>query len=301
MNRALLLALAVLLGFVEALGQTVEATLNHVMIAVHDLDASGKVYSALGLAVLPGGRHPTGTQNAVVRFSDRTYLELISAYDASLAGGKEVAEFVEKGEGAVAAGLEIGSAENAARELRAAGLKVRGPTAGTILRPGETQAPPRWWDVEFEDEVAARPVFLLQYVRNPSARPRPAPEHANSASTLAGVLVAVSDIEKAAAAYGNIGQVGDREFAMPEFGAAAKQIALKSGSIFLLRATDPSGPTARRLKQRGEGVLGVRIGVTDLDKARSSVGNRNVSSSDQSVLVSPESAAGVWLQFSRGQ
>jgi Glyoxalase-like domain len=299
MYRALALALAVSLGCAEAFGQGVEATLNHVVIAVHDLDAAGKVYSTLGLAVLPGGRHPTGTQNAIVRFSDRAYLELISPYDANLSDGKEVAEFLGKGEGAIAAGLEIDSAESAARDLRATGLKVRGPTAGTILLPGETQAPPRWWTVEYEDEVAARPVFLIQYI---SAPPRPAPAHANSASTLAALLVAVSDMEKAAAAYGNIGWIGDREIDMPEFGAAAKQIALKSGSILLLRATDPSGPTARRLKQRGEGILGVRIGVTDLGKARSSVGNNNVSANDQSVLVSPESAAGVWLQFqSAGQ
>jgi hypothetical protein len=86
---------------------------------------------------------------------------------------------------------------------------------------------------------------------------------------------------------------------MPEFGAAAKQVALKGGSILLLRATDPAGPTARRLKEQGEGILGARVGVTDLGQTRSSVGNKNVSVNERSVLVSPENAAGVWLQFQR--
>jgi hypothetical protein len=109
-------------------------------------------------------------------------------------------------------------------------------------------------------------------------------------------------MEKATAAYRNIGHVIDREIPMPEFGAAAKQIALKGGSILLLRATDSAGPTARQLQERGEGILGVRIGVTDLGQVRSSVGKKNVSASEQSVLVSPENAAGVWLQFqSSGQ
>jgi len=116
------------------------------------------------------------------------------------------------------------------------------------------------------------------------------------------LLVAVNDTEKTAAAYGNIGQVGDREIAMPEFGASAKQIALKGGSILLLHATDPAGSTARWLKERAEGILGVRIGVRDMSQARTSVGNKNVSASEQSVLVPPENAAGVWLQLqSSGQ
>jgi hypothetical protein len=77
----------------------------------------------------------------------------------------------------------------------------------------------------------------------------------------------------------------------------AKQVALKSGSILLLRGTDSAGPTARRLKEQGEGILGVRIGVTDLGQARSFVGNKNISAKGQSVLVLPENATGVWLQF----
>jgi hypothetical protein len=302
MGKTLALGISVSLACVGAFAQRIEATLDHVVIAVHDLDAAAKVYSALGFGVLPGGRHPTGTQNSAMVLGAHTYLELITPYDAALPGGRRLADFLRQGEGAESAGLQIDSAESAARDLRAAGLKVRGPTAGTILRPGETQAPPRWWSVAFEDRVARRPVFLIEYIRDPNAPRRPAPAHANSASTLTALLVAVSDLEQAAAAYGNIGELSTRQIAMPELGAAAKQIALKGGSILLLHATDPEGPTARWLKQRGEGILGVRIGVTDLGQARSSIGSKNVSASDQSVLVSPENAEGIWLQLqSAGQ
>jgi len=292
MGKTLALAIAVSLACV-AFAQRVEATLDHVMIVVHDLDAAAKIYSDLGFVVRPGGRHPGGTQNSVVDLSGGVYLELIAPYDVNLPDGKFMAERLKQGEGAPYAGLQIASAESAARDLTAAGLRVEGPMAGTILRPGETQAPTRWWTVEFKDEVAARPVFLIQYIRPP----RPGASHPNSASILTALLVCVTDVEKAAAAYGNIGQAIDREIPMPEFGAAAKQIALKGGSILLLRATDSAGPTARRLKEQGEGILGVRIGVTDLGQARSSVGNKNVSANEQSVLISPNNAAGIWLQF----
>jgi hypothetical protein len=91
-----------------------------------------------------------------------------------------------------------------------------------------------------------------------------------------------------------MGKEGDREIPLPVFGAVGKKIILERGSIVLLRATDPSGPTARRLKGRGEGILAVR---TYLDQARKQIGERNISKDKQSVLVSSENAAGVWPEF----
>ena len=120
----------------------------------------------------------------------------------------------------------------------------------------------------------------------------PRPVNPNSASFLSALLIAVNDMQSAAAGYGNIGKVSDLEIPLPEFGAVGKEILLESGSILLLRATDPSGPTARRLKERGEGIFAVRLSVTDLDQARKQIGDRNVSKDPQSILVSPENASG---------
>jgi catechol 2,3-dioxygenase-like lactoylglutathione lyase family enzyme len=289
--------------------------IRHVVIAVHDLDAAKRLYSGLGFSIpIPSGngRHPTGTENSSAHLSDG-YLELITPYDTSLPDGRAIAERLNKGDGAVAAGLQIASAEQSARDLRAAGMKINGPTPGTIMRPGQKEPPPPgWWlvtfggPVLFVDQLASRPLFLIQY-----ARPDPTPEqikamvaagHAppknpNSASSLSALLVAVNDLQGSAAAYGNIGKASDQEIPLPEFGAVGKEIVLERGSILLLHATDPSGPTARRLKERGEGILAVRLVATDLDQARKQIGERNVSKDKQSVLVSPENAAGVWLEF----
>jgi hypothetical protein len=194
------------------------------------------------------------------------------------------------------AGLQIASAQQSAQDLTAAGLKIRGPTPGTIKMPGEKEPPPtRWWSISFSDELASRPLFLIQYAGD---RPRTAPPtHPNSGSHLSALLIAVNDPEQAAAGYGNIGKVKDQEVPLPEFGATGKEILLERGSILLLRASDPAGPTARRLKERGEGILAVRMTATDLNQARKQVGEKNVSKDDQSVLVAPENAAGVWLEF----
>jgi Glyoxalase-like domain len=297
MCRMLALAIAISLSLADASAQRVKATLNHIVIGVRDLDAAGRAYSALGFVVSSGGRHPGGTQNSAINLSNGTYLELVSPYDTTLPGGRNMAERLEKGEGAYSAGLEIASAENAVRELSAAGIKVIGPTAGTIRYPHESQPPPpRWWTVSFADKMASRPLFLIQYVPYHF----PVPSHPNSALSLSALLIAVSDQEKAAAAYAPIGEVNDREIPLPEFGAIGKQITFERGSIFLLRATDPTGPTGRRLREQGEGILAIRVGVTDLDQARKATEDRSVPA-DKSLLISPEKGSGVWLQFQAAQ
>lgn len=230
-------------------------------------------------------------------FSSGGYLELITPYDGSLPDGRRIAENLKKGEGPVAAGLEITSAEQSARDLTAAGVKTKDPIPGPFMRPGEKEPPPtRRWSILFADELASRPLFLIQYIRATPRRAGP-PPNPNSAFALATLMIAGNDPEQAAAGYGNIGKVKDQEIPLPEFGAAGKEIVLERGSILLLRATDLAGPTARRLKERGEGILAVRMTATDLNQARKQVGEKNVSKEDQSVLVAPENAAGVWLEF----
>ena len=70
MGRMLALLIVILLTSADASAQRVKATLDHIVIAVRDLDAAGRVYSALGFTVTPGGRHPEGTQNSSIDLSN---------------------------------------------------------------------------------------------------------------------------------------------------------------------------------------------------------------------------------------
>jgi len=290
-------AVAVTLFCANAFAQSVGAKLDHVEIAVHDLEAAKSLYSRLGFSISENGRHPTGTANALVYFRDG-YLELITPYDTSLSGGRGIAEDLKQGEGGKGAGLQIASADQAARELRAAGMKINGPTPGTIMMAGQKDPPPTsWWIVSFADQLASRPLWLIQYAFPAWLRDLSPPENPNSAFSLSTLLIAVNDLRSSIAGYGRIGKASDRDIRLPEFGAVGKEIVLERGRVVLLRATDPSGPTARRLKEQGEGILAVRLAATDLDQVREQIGQRDVAKDKQSVLVSPENAAGVWLEF----
>ena len=57
--------------------------IDHIVIAVPDLERASRNYETLGFTVVPGGRHPVGTCNALISFSDGAYIELIAFYEAN--------------------------------------------------------------------------------------------------------------------------------------------------------------------------------------------------------------------------
>jgi glyoxalase-like protein len=56
--------------------------LDHVIVAVRDLERAVKDWESIGLIATDGGAHPkVGTRNALVRFPDRSFLELMAIDD----------------------------------------------------------------------------------------------------------------------------------------------------------------------------------------------------------------------------
>jgi Glyoxalase-like domain len=57
-------------------------SIDHLVLAVHDLDAARATYARLGFTVAPIAHHPFGTSNSVVQM-DGSYLELLAVTDAA--------------------------------------------------------------------------------------------------------------------------------------------------------------------------------------------------------------------------
>ena len=55
--------------------------IDHLVIVVPELEAAVASYRGLGFTVVPGGRHPIGTHNALIAFEDGAYLELIAFFE----------------------------------------------------------------------------------------------------------------------------------------------------------------------------------------------------------------------------
>ncbi len=136
--------------------------IDHVLIAVADLELANETYQQLGFQVLPGGKHPKmGTHNALVPLADGTYLELIGVWDLELA--RQMSPFVvaalERENRLARFVLESDNLDADVLALRARGFEIGDVQAGERERPdGQKVA----WRAAFPAET--RFPFLIQDV-----------------------------------------------------------------------------------------------------------------------------------------
>lgn len=114
--------------------QLSQTQLDHVIIAVRDLDEASAAFQDAGFVVQSGGRHQGwGTHNRLIALRSGQFIELISVVDQSeaLSSGEDGRLLVEQLDNAAAALLgwcvTCTDADATKTQLQAAGLVVRGP------------------------------------------------------------------------------------------------------------------------------------------------------------------------------
>lgn len=104
--------------------------IDHLVLAVRDLDAAGDFYSRLGFQVGTRNRHPWGTENRIVQF-DGSFLELITVGEGAqipphgprnFSFGAFVRDFLAKREGLAMLVLASGDAKADAASFAEAGI-----------------------------------------------------------------------------------------------------------------------------------------------------------------------------------
>ena len=167
--------------------------LDHIVIAVHDLESAVADYRALGFQVAIGGRHPGRTShNALVVFADGAYLEII-AWTAPAPEERWYRTLRDHGEGLVDFALLPQSTSQALAEARGRGLDTLvGPVDGGRVRPDGAQ-------LLWQTARHATPdlPFLCgdvtpRALRVPEGSVR---EHPNGALGVASLTVAVHDLD----------------------------------------------------------------------------------------------------------
>jgi catechol 2,3-dioxygenase-like lactoylglutathione lyase family enzyme len=168
--------------------------LDHVVIAVHDLDAAIQNYRDLGFTVVRGRVHANrATHNALITFSDGTYLELLALTgEMPIPDNIDFSVLVTGTEGFVGFALRSDDLEADAARLRSEGFAV-----GDVI-PGERQRADgtiiQWKLALLNDGFAP---FLIEDItprvwripHDPAAT-----THANRAIGLGGVEIAVRDM-----------------------------------------------------------------------------------------------------------
>jgi hypothetical protein len=222
-------------------------SLDHVVIAVSDLDTAIADYRALGFTVYPGGVHHGGvSHNALVIFADGSYFELI-AYRQAAPDVRWWQVLSKAGEGFVDFALLPEDTARNVTEARGRGIDLDGPIAGgrlrldgarldwQIVRPKSTDLP--FWCGDITPRT----------LRVPEGDMR---KHANNVTGIASLRVAVTDVAKTAARYEALA------------GAAAVTRINGSAQVVLGEtAFELAGDEAARahVARRGEGPMSLRL------------------------------------------
>lgn len=236
------------------------------MIAVRELAAAADSYRQLGFTVSAGGRHTHApTQNALIYFSDGSYLELIEWLEPDR-GDKWYESLERWGEGLVDFALVPSALDATLRAASASHVDYSQPVNGSRVRPDGTEA--RWrlaWP-----SSAALP-FLCSDVTERTLRVPEGPVriHANGAVGVARISVCVRDLDRSAREYEAL--LGMESHTLDQAtrrnhrrGVNVLSIPVGSFWLDLVSPTaDGDAPEAerlwRQLDRRGEGPTGLML------------------------------------------
>jgi catechol 2,3-dioxygenase-like lactoylglutathione lyase family enzyme len=245
-------------------------SIDHVVIAVRDLDAAATTYAAL-LGRRPSwhGTHPGfGTANVLFRL-DNTYLELLSPHGDGPLGQVVGAHLAERGEGPFALAFGSSDAALSRRSLQEAGLSA-GDLADGEGRDGERV---RRWKMFFVDGADTRgvPLFVVQHLSGTEALPTAEPS-ADPAAVASGVdhfVIMTPDPDGARKLYGDalgLRLALDRTFAE----RGVRLLFFRIGGL-TLECAAALGPPAAEPPGAGDRLWGISYRVGDVARARDRV------------------------------
>jgi catechol 2,3-dioxygenase-like lactoylglutathione lyase family enzyme len=167
--------------------------IDHIVIAVRDLEAATDNYRRLGFTVVAGGRHPVGTYNSLIAFADGSYIELISFYRDN--PDHRWWDALQKGGGLVDYCMQTDDLIGDTAKLRKAGVKIEDPVPWSRTRPDGYQL--KWLLSLARDEHRGVAPFLIQDVTPREERVPREVKHKNGALGIAAVAVVVQELAPA--------------------------------------------------------------------------------------------------------
>ncbi len=233
--------------------------LDHIIVAVTDLEQAMADYGKLGFTVFYGGQHAGGvTHNALICFADGSYIELIAPTDP--ATPPQSSPYLGAGSGFAGFALLADDLAAVAERLDAEDLPFAGPTVGGRERTDGVSL--QWESLFLRDSIAP---FVITDVTPRRLRVPDDPEkliHANRATGIGVVEVATPDAALTQAQYAALlGQPERVELASAE----ALRYALDSAVLILRpapRMDDLARPAPVRCQlRRGAGQMAGPIAV----------------------------------------
>jgi hypothetical protein len=242
----------------SASGET-RAGLDHIPIAVANLERAAEQYRALGFVLKPGRRHDNGIRNEHAKFPDGTELELITAPEAR------------------------DDLTTTYRKHLAAG---DGPAFLAFHAPAMSEAVHR----------SAPPyIFFGGLNRSPTDRPEHF-KHTNGAYAFIGVWLAADDLSQERKLLQMMGAVIERRQARVPMPLATDVARLSDDEVVLLPARFQLVP-GRRIVGATVAVKSLAAAQPIVERAAGKFLERVSGPGSRSVFVPPSSAHGLWLEL----
>ncbi|MGE0095360.1 MAG: VOC family protein [Alphaproteobacteria bacterium] len=273
--------------------------IDHTLVGVRDLEKARAAYARLGFTPCPRGSHiGWGTANYCLMFPN-DYVEILGIVDPTQFTNNLDA-FLAKREGLM--GLAWATRDNNAvkAELERAGIAADGPKdlkrrlelpEGTVLpefklvypSPGATPSLASFVCQHLTPALLRRPEWLA---------------HANGAVGLGGITIAVANTDGLADAYGRL-------FGMGAVTRTDDTVAVRVGPHLVLFAPAESLDMLHpgvELPEKSELPMAAVMTVTVANLAATGtfLGGRNIphdTVEGHTIMVPPDQACGVWLEF----
>ncbi len=266
-------------------------TLDHVGVAVPDLEIGRQTYAALGFQLTPRSMHsgsvepggpvvPWGSGNHCAML-ERGYVEVLGLVDAEL--HSSVKHLLQRYHGAHIVALRTPDAEVAHARFLATGIPARAPS--TLQRRLDDENVLRFRNIYFDGPDFSQARFIAIEHQTPDLLWQPnLLEHPNTATSLRSVTIAVApdDVEQTRALY-------SRAFPFAPQQNQAIQVESSAG----LEASLP-GPAPC--------VTGFEIGVRNIETCQAVLAANGVPhtrAADGSIHVPPSAAAGAHIMFTQ--
>ena len=253
--------------------------LDHIPVAVADLDRAAEQYRKLGFTLKPGQAHENGIRNQHIKFPDGTEIELISASEARDPLTAEYLRHLVRGDGAAFVGFYAPDMDQLTDRLEAEG-KTYDDDGGLISFPES-------------DEL--RYIFFGHRLRSTTDQPHHF-KHPTGAAALIGVWIAADDLTQERRLLTALGAMTAEEEVYTPQKSKATVARLQHAELLLL-------PGSRQLTP-GRRIVGATIRTRDLDALRRvlSESSQNVPqvvarNDGRSIFIPPGDAHGIWLEF----
>ena len=287
---------------------------DHVLIAVQDLDEAAEQYRKLGFHVTEGGAHPgRGTANRLVVL-ENAYLELIAVQDRAAAWQELVRHLEQHGPGlfTFAFATDDLDADVAQLKSRAASgvttLQAEEPQEGSLV---DAHGNIRGWRSSHVSGGRANP-FLIQHDSTGEEKrrrlfggqePKPHPLGYKDIRHLEVVFASLAEGETYFRDGYGLARDGEQSVCPSRQGDRIF-FPLQHGQLEVIAPNSPDSPLNEFVAQKGYGLRGVVLTVPDVEAAVSYLTDQGIrftrSPVSGAVQIDPADAAGARLVLTKG-